>query len=265
MDLRMLKKRLIGVVTVKDGWAVQSFGYCRYLPLGKPECLVENLDRWGADEILVQVIDRSANNLGPDFELLERLGSLGLETPLIYSGGIRSVSDGMELIHLGADRLVVDALLHDDLLSVRGLSERLGAQALIGSMPLSLKGDSVEWLDYRSQTSTRITDEMLDLIQSCIISEVLITDWMHEGQPNSFEKKLVEKFPLRDAPMIVFGGISEPAQMSELLQLPCVTAVAMGNFLAYREHAIQKYKEGLQGMPIRAPVYESRYPLTADD
>ena len=60
----MLRKRLIAVVTVLDGLAVQSFGYQRYLPLGKPECLVENLDRWGVDEIFVQVIDRSARNLG---------------------------------------------------------------------------------------------------------------------------------------------------------------------------------------------------------
>ena len=35
----MLKKRLIGVVTVRRGWAVQSFGYKRWLPLGRPEVL----------------------------------------------------------------------------------------------------------------------------------------------------------------------------------------------------------------------------------
>ncbi|MFN8967222.1 MAG: HisA/HisF-related TIM barrel protein, partial [Pseudanabaena sp.] len=109
----MLKKRLIGVVTIKDGWAVQSFGYQRYLPLGKPECLIKNLDRWGADEILVQVIDRSRQKIAPDFSLLERIGKLGLSTPLIYGGGIRNVDDGVKAIHYGADRLVVDALLHD--------------------------------------------------------------------------------------------------------------------------------------------------------
>ncbi len=56
----MLKKRLIGVVTVREGWAVQSFCYNRYLPLGRPEAIVENLDRWGADEILIHCIDRSS-------------------------------------------------------------------------------------------------------------------------------------------------------------------------------------------------------------
>ena len=107
----MLKKRLIGVVTVKNGWAVQSFGYQKYLPLGKPECLVENLDRWGTDEILVQVIDRSLTERGPDFELLEKLGRLGLGTPLIYGGGIRNVEEGMKVIQSGALYLQVAALI----------------------------------------------------------------------------------------------------------------------------------------------------------
>ena len=260
----MLKKRLIGVVTVKDGWAVQSFGYRRYLPLGKPEWLVENLDRWGADEILVQVIDRSASALGPAFELLERLGALGLETPLIYAGGIRTVSDGVKIIQLGADRLVVDALLHEDLFPVRELSTRLGAQALIASLPLSWQEKSLAWLDYRLHTSTPISGEVLNLIQSRVISEVLITDWQHEGMPGGFEQKLVENFPLKEVPIIAFGGLSGHAQMRALLQLPGVSAVAVGNFLAYHEHAIQDYKEALTGMPLRLATYESAFSLIAD-
>ena len=101
----MNRKRLIGVVTVKDGWAVQSFGYRRHLPLGRPEILVENLDRWGADEILVQCIDRSARCLGPDFALLERISRLDLATPLIYAGGIRHMDDARRVINSASDRM----------------------------------------------------------------------------------------------------------------------------------------------------------------
>lgn len=260
----MLKKRLIGVVTVKNGWAVQSFGFRRYLPLGKPECLVENLDRWGADEILVQVIDRSATGLGPDFDLLERLGALGLETPMIYAGGIRSVADGVKLVQFGADRIVVDALLHEDLLRVRELSEQLGAQALIASLPLSLQGGRLEWLDYRVRTSSPIAEEVLGLIQSGVISEALISDWQHEGMLGGFDQNVVEHFPLKDVPIIAFGGISEHAQMRALMQSTSVAAVAVGNFLAYREHAIQNFKEALTGMPLRLATYEFTYSLLAD-
>lgn len=260
----MLKKRLIGVVTVKNGLAVQSLGYRSYLPLGKPECLVENLDRWGADEILVQVIDRSVVSSGPDFALLERLGKLCLETPLIYAGGIRSISDGVKLIQLGADRIAVDAILHDNLSTVKEISERLGAQALIASLPLTLQTKGLEWLDYRSKTSIQLSCEVLDLIQSGVVSEVLITDWQHEGVPVGFEQRLVDDFPLKDVPIIAFGGISKAEQMRALLQTSGVAAVAIGNFLSYREHAIQQYKAMLTSMPLRPATYQATFSLIAD-
>ena len=94
----MLKKRLIGVITFLDGWAVQSFGYKKYLPLGKPEVIARNLDNWGADEILIQSIDRSINNYGPDFELLNSLRDLALSTPLSYGGGIYTLDHAVEVI-----------------------------------------------------------------------------------------------------------------------------------------------------------------------
>jgi imidazole glycerol-phosphate synthase subunit HisF len=260
----MLKKRLIGVVTVKDGWAVQSFGYRRYLPLGKVECLVENLNRWEADEILVQVIDRSVVNRGPDFDMLERLGSLGLNTPLIFGGGIRSVEDGIRVIQCGADRLTVDALLHDNLSEVRKLADRLGSQAVIASLPISKKKEGMEWRDYRLASSGALSDEVLEIVERGVVSEVLVIDWTNEGYPNSFDPRLVDEFPLDDVQLIAFGGLSASEQMARLLEHPHLAAVAVGNFLSYREHAIQKYKEALTGMPLRTSVYTSEFSLHVD-
>ena len=131
----MLKKRLIGVITVKSGWAVQSFGYRRYLPMGRPEILAENLDRWGADEIIVQCIDRTKEQSGPDLQLVDRIARMGLSTPLIYTGGIRNEEDATRVIQTGADRIGIDALLHDAPAEVERLSHRLGAQALIAALP----------------------------------------------------------------------------------------------------------------------------------
>ena len=58
----MMKRRLIGVITVKEGIAVQSFSYNKYLPIGKPEIVAKNFDRWCADEIILNVIDRNQDN-----------------------------------------------------------------------------------------------------------------------------------------------------------------------------------------------------------
>ena len=257
----MLKKRLIGVVTVKNGWAVQSFGYSRYLPLGRPDCLVENLDRWGADEILVQVIDCSTRGVGPDFELLEKLARLGLGTPLIYGGGIRTVEEGVRAIQSGADRIIVDALLHDDLLMVRELSEQLGVQAVIASLPMEIGLHGLEWYDYRSQTTAPLSAALIETIEQGVVSEIFLTDRQHEGSPAGFESTLIELFPNQKIPLIAFGGISKAEQISTLLTLPNVAAVSIGNFLNYREHAIQKLKEVLVSAALRPPNYATEYPF----
>ena len=251
----MLKKRLIGVVTVKDGWAVQSFGYKRYLPLGRPEVLVENLDRWGADEIFVQCIDRSRRGLGPDFETLERVTKGKLSTPLIYGGGIRSLEDGVKIIQAGADRVCLDAMLHDAPHLPLTLAKQLGAQALIASLPLCTSEGAVNWLDYRDGTQRPLSETVLDLFRSMTISEAMIIDWRHEGTPNGFDAELLSSFPLKDTPLIFFGGLSETDLQETVIASPQAVAIAVGNFLSYREHAIQAYKRCLEQDVLRPAAF----------
>jgi imidazole glycerol-phosphate synthase subunit HisF len=255
----MLKKRLVGVVTVKNGWAVQSFGYHRYLPLGKPECLVENLDRWGADEILVQVIDRSIDDHGPDYELLKKLSQLALGTPLIYGGGIRSIEDGVKVIQSGADRIIVDAILHGELSEVKGLYNKLGSQAVIASIPVVMGVNGPEWFNYKSKAIVPFSDSTKKLLEKGLVSEVMLTDVLHEGYPIGFDSALIDSFPYKNIQLIAFGGISNAEQIRELLENPNVAAISVGNFLNYREHAIQQFKEALSSSSLRPPKYTNGF------
>lgn len=255
----MLKKRLVGVVTVKDGLAVQSFGYKKYLPLGLPEFLIENLDRWGADEILLQCIDRSVRNLGPDLALLKRINRLGLSTPLIYAGGIRNAEDGCAAIQTAADRICVDALLHDDFNEVRRLSEMLGAQAIISVLPLTFEGNALRWLDYRCGEHKLLSDDLLEAFVSGVLSEALLVDWRNEGFRCSFDNNILTAFPFKNVPLIVFGGLSEVGQLRAVFDSPRVAAAAVGNFLSYKEHAIQRYKQELACVHLRPASFDHNY------
>ena len=249
----MIRKRLVGVITVKEGWAVQSFGYARYLPLGRPEVMAANLDRWGADEILLQCIDRAG--AGPDLGLLNQVSRQGLSTPLIYAGGVRNAADGISAVKAGADRVCVDALLHDDLQALLAICESLGAQAVIAALPLSYRTEGLEWLDYRSGLAGALDPQVLQLLRSREISEALIIDWRHEGKATAFDTRLLEHPQLQGIPLIAFGGLSGELLLRRALKLPQVVAAAQGNFLAYREHAIQALREQLQGLPLRSAHY----------
>lgn len=255
----MLKKRLIGVIPVKDGWAVQSFGYRRHLPLGRPECLAENLDRWGVDEIMVLCIDRSRKRLGPDFDLLKRLGALGLSTPLTYGGGVRTVEDAASVIQSGAERLCLDTALHGDHAPIRDMATSLGTQALIAAYPLSIEDGRLHSLDYVSGRSRPFAERDISLLTEGVISEALIIDWRHEGQAEGFDLDLVRQLPFNAVQLIAFGGVSSASQIASLLCLPCVDAVGIGNFLSYTEHAVQTLKRQLTELPLRPAIFASTY------
>jgi len=252
----VLKKRLVGVITVKNGWAVQSFGYRRHIPLGKPEILAENLDRWGADEIILQCIDRSVNQMGPDFALLDRVAQMGLGTPIIFSGGIRTVEEGIQVIQSGADRLCIDALLRDAPEVARSLSKRLGAQALIAALPLSMESGRLCWFDYRCRTHAALDEKVVALLREKVVSEALVIDWKNEGHDRGFDFELLKHFPLGDVPLIAFGGLSEASILQRVLDVGQVVAAAIGNSLNYRENAISAIKHQLVGLPLRAPYVE---------
>jgi cyclase len=251
----MLKKRLIGVIVIKDSWAVQSFGYGRYLPLGRPEHLAENLDRWGADEILVLSVDRSSRGLGPDFRALRRLSAMGLSTPLTYGGGIHTAEQAVAVIQAGAERICIDAALRGRHETIRDMASLIGAQALIAALPLSTDGDRMFSYDYRSKQSAPLDKNHCSLFAEGVISEALIIDWRHEGQRNSFDMDLIRLFPCVGVPLIIFGGLSEPAQLAAALGNPRVVAAGVGNFLSYSEHAIQRLKKELMNASLRPPVY----------
>ena len=105
-----MRSRIIGSLIVRDNFVVQSFGFKKYLPVGSVKICCENLDNWNVDEINITCIDRSANNLIKNFELIKNISNSGISTPITYSGGIRNLNDAEMVIAKGADRICINNL-----------------------------------------------------------------------------------------------------------------------------------------------------------
>ncbi|HIE41563.1 MAG TPA: hypothetical protein EYP80_02760 [Candidatus Aenigmarchaeota archaeon] len=61
----MLKKRIIGIITTKDGIVVQSINFDRYLPVGDVGISIEAFCDWEIDEIILLDIGASKKNNTP--------------------------------------------------------------------------------------------------------------------------------------------------------------------------------------------------------
>ena len=254
----MLRKRIIGTIVVKQGVAVQSIGFRRWLPIGTPTCLAENLDRWGADEIAILKIDRHED--GPDFELIRRISELGLSTPIAYGGGIRSAEDAARACREGVERIIITrALINDPGLGLE-IIDYIGAQALIGCLPISVaENGAIKYFDYESKFLSSLSGSLLTAIASNTVSEWILMDVVNDGMMKGFNKKILRQFQeLSSAPVLLFGGFCKAEYIRDYLMIENVQGILIGNSLNYTENTIHSIKSKLTGLPIRTYVQKTK-------
>ncbi|MBO8232360.1 hypothetical protein CU311_06660 [Prochlorococcus marinus str. MU1402] len=247
----MLKKRIIATIVVKNSMAVQSFSYKEWLPLGKPYCLAENFDRWGADEIVLLSTDRQNN--GPDFELIKSISALGLTTPFTYGGGIRNSKDAIEVINSGAERIVLDTVIYDNISEIKLISEAVGKQAILASIPLIKENNGkISYYNHRLNKKEDISIYLKKISDLQSLSEIILIDKEGEGSLGGFNDDFVnEIINYTSLPILVFGGIVNDHQISKLLSTPQISGILIGNTLNYKEHSIKKIKNSLNSKQIR--------------
>ena len=250
-----MKTRLVAMVTIRDGIVVQSFSYKNYLPVGSPEIICENLSRWGADEIIISFIDRSKSNMGPNLKILEKISKNNMSTPLIYSGGIRSEQDAIDVMNSGADRVAIEAIVKKENINlINKISSRIGSQALILSMTLFERSGKLFKFNY-IDSSCQLFLDFSKVIKLLNFSEILIIDKENEGSEN-FNLNLIDLFlKSLDCSILVFGGIVDLKLIKKLLINEKIQAVVIGNSLNYKEIQISNIKKKFKSL-LRQVDYE---------
>lgn len=246
----MLRQRILAAVIVRSGRAVQSFGYQRWLPLGDVACVVQNLDHWCADGIVVLCTDRRDN--GPDLELLNELSALDLSTPISYGGGIRNANDALNAVHAGAERLILDQILSDNSPELANIAGAVGKQALIASVPILKNAADVayHWKHW-SQKTEPLHQWINTTTWSQHVSEVLAIDVKAEGHQHGMDISILHELTNLGLPMLAFGGLSNSDYVRQALEHDGVAAAVIGNSLNYQEQSIQNLKHQLTDRPLR--------------
>ena len=254
----MIKKRLVASVIVKNDQVVQSFNYKKFLPVGKIKPVIANLERWAVDEIIVSVIDRTLNSLGPNYKILNEIKELSINTPLTYSGGIRNLNDAVQLIKNGADRVCVESLVTRNYDELKKISYSLGRQSLIVSIPLFIKNNTVHFYDYLNKTSKKIPTNFLNIFKNHICSEVIVKDInAHNNQDvkNFFDYRIIKKINFHNNILILDGGVDSHLTINKMLSYKNVSAAVIGNSLYHKELSYQFFKKLAKSVYLRKETY----------
>ena len=123
----MLTKRIIPVLTVKDGTLVKTtkFDKENARPVSSPISATQIFEGRGVDELILIDIDTDK----PNFKLLEKFVECCF-MPLTIGGGIRTIEDITQLLRAGADKVAIKTKLQDREF-IREAVDRFGSQCLV--------------------------------------------------------------------------------------------------------------------------------------
>jgi imidazole glycerol-phosphate synthase subunit HisF len=243
----MLKKRIIGVVIVKDQINVQSIEFKKYLPIGSPAISVEYLNDWGIDEIILLDISASKKGKKPDFEKILSLSKY-CGVPLCVGGGIKEIDDISKLMDCGADKISLNHSFSNDMKFIENAAKRFGSQCIVASMDILNHRGEYKMYDYFNNKSTNQSPiQTAKKYEEIGVGEIFLNSVNQDGTYQGFDLKPISD--ISDAvniPVIACGGAGKANDFINVFNNTNAAAAAAGNFFNFYEHSVTIVKEAIQ-------------------
>lgn len=229
----MLKVRVIAVVLINEGNVVQTRQFKVTNIVGNVATAVKFFAAWDADEIIL--VDVSLHPWDGMLKCIETVAD-NVYVPITVGGHVRSHEQIRDIMMAGGDKILVRKYATEHPAFLMECAEKYGSQAVIFGMDINAGN-----VDGRGVLGA---------------GEILLNSVQRDGTKLGYNLEAIaaisEAFKV---PVIAMGGCGEPIHALEAVKAGA-SAVAIGNILHYREHAVQKIKRVMinAGIPVRESV-----------
>ena len=236
-------KRLSATLVLDSGQVVNSYNFKTHLPVGKLKYTLHRLQELEIDEVVILNTSHSGSPIKDFNEILTNIDSWHIATPLAYGGGITCVSDAVEIVKAGAERVVVAPKLLLNSNVFFEMCSYLGDQALILHLPLEFKANKVE---VRSNSSISLKS-ILSLLPNHWGGEIMFSFVANDGSksPNWKDISATLEIALESKNLILAGGFANAQDIGRGLDFDQVSAIAVGNYLHRSELSVIKLKQNI--------------------
>lgn len=254
----MIKTRIVAVIIIKEGIAVQSIGFQHYLPIGRPEIAIHYLNSWGIDEIVILDITATANKIAPAIQPIQNYAS-HCQVPLAIGGGITQLSEIKQIIQAGADKVVLNSCLMTCPHIIEEAAKHFGNQSIVVSLDVKRESNGLfQVYTHSGKRATGFSPQELALrAQNLGAGELLLNSIDRDGKKQGYDLDLIQLIINSvDIPLTICGGMGHPIHMHEAIHYK-VSGVAAANFFHFSEHSAITLKQYLQSLhdPIRLDSY----------
>jgi imidazole glycerol-phosphate synthase subunit HisF len=230
----MLRTRVIPVLLLSYGDLVKGHQFKGHKYIGDPINTVKIFNDKEVDELVILDISAGEKN-EIDFDLIRDIASEAF-MPFSYGGGINTLDEIIKLLHLGAEKVVINsaAFYNPDLISQ--------ASALAGSQSIAVSIDVKKTLlgvyeVYVKNASHRTKVKAVDYakrMQDLGAGELIVCSVNKEGMSNGYDIALMEAISSAvDIPVVALGGAGKLEDFSQVINNTQTSAVAASTMFVF--------------------------------
>lgn len=226
---------------MKNGVAVQSYGWNLLRPLGGLQNVLDSLDEYECDEITVIRYSRSEDDAGALNSDVDVLANCTTLSPLSFGGGVRSLGDLERIRRLPVERIVFSsAALEGNYSLLEEAAALFGHQAIQCLIPIAFSGRDVKV--YVSSQNKFIGIEEVDFQRlDKLCNELILYDTRADGFDDNFSFEMLRSIEFPLSRIIITGGVGP--DVIKQARLEGLAAVSIDNRVLHREYSILEAKK----------------------
>lgn len=233
----MHKKRLIFTLLYADGYFMLSRNFTLQR-VGDAQWLKKNYNfqaiASSIDELVILDISR---NLRDRQKFIKNLHQVidNVFVPVAIGGGVCSFEEASLLLSEGADKLILNSVLHSDPNLIRDLIDQYGSQCIVASVDYKFIDGILSPFINNGMTKLQYSlEKHLINIYNLNVGELLINSIGRDGTGQGYEiatlKKLIDN---SNIPVIITGGAGKKEHFFEALSEPFIDAVSTAHLFNF--------------------------------
>lgn len=252
---RMLSKRIIPCLDVKDGRTVKGVNFEGLRDAGDAVELAARYSQEGADELVLLDITATHEKRKTVAGFVRRVASR-INIPFTVGGGIASADDVALLLDNGADKVSVNSAAFRNPALIDELARRFGSQCVVLAVDAKAEDDGRTRV-YLGGGRVRTETEVLPWIKEAVnrgAGEILLTSMNHDGTKQGFALELTRLVSdTVSVPVIASGGAGNMQHFADAFTLGRADAALAASLFHFGELAVPALKQYLasQNIPVR--------------
>ena len=231
----MFRPRIIPVLLLMNKGLVKTIKFKKPRYLGDPINAVRIFNELNADELVFLDILASKESRPISVEMVRNIGDEAF-MPFAVGGGIRSIDVIRKLLSAGAEKVVINSYVFEDLDFILRASETFGSSTIIVSIDLR-KNILGKYGVYTYSGSKRINIdpcEFVEVAESKGAGEILVTSINQDGTMLGYDIKLIKSISTSvNVPVIACGGAGTFQNLNEVVKKGGASAAAAGSLFVY--------------------------------